>query len=480
VAASRAADLVKVTWATSSAASVSEADIQAQALKLVTDAAGGSMVVNDTQVDAAFTNATSTLEHDYTTSTVLHFQLEPVNALALQKDGRWEIHTGNQWQSLILPVLAKALGVPETQVVMRTYLIGGGFGRRLNGDYAVPAALAAQALGRPVKLVWTRADDARFDSPRSPSVQRLRMAFDGQGQVVGMQHHASAGWPTQVMFAAFMPNGLNGAPYDPFAISGADHWYTVGAQRVRAISNELANSTFRPGWLRSVGPGWTNWALESFIDEAAMATRLDPLAFRLRLLAGNGKNGVGGAARQAQVLQRAAVKAGWGSKMPADTGLGIATTFGQERDMPTWCACVARVHVNRSTGVVKVEKITVVVDAGTIVHPDGALAQVEGASLWGLSIALFEGTEFVNGQVRDTNLNTYTPLRMRDVPDMEIEFMPSTLPPTGLGEPATTVVGPAIGNAIFAAVGVRLRHLPMRPADVLAGLNPSPASRSIP
>jgi CO/xanthine dehydrogenase Mo-binding subunit len=121
-----------------------------------------------------------------------------------------------------------------------------------------------------------------------------------------------------------------------------------------------------------------------------------------------------------------------------------------------------------------------VVDAGTIVHPDGALAQVEGASLWGLSIALFEGTEFVNGQVRDTNLNTYTPLRMRDVPDMEIEFMPSTLPPTGLGEPATTVVGPAIGNAIFAAVGVRLRHLPMRPADVLAGLNPSPASRSIP
>jgi CO/xanthine dehydrogenase Mo-binding subunit len=478
VAASRAADLVKVSWTTSPAASVSETDIQAQALKLVTDAAGGAMVVNDAQVDAAFTNATSTLEHDYTTATVLHFQLEPVNALAFQKDGRWEIHTGNQWQSLILPVLAKALGVPEMQVVMRTYLIGGGFGRRLNGDYAVPAALAAQALGRPVKLVWTRADDSRFDSPRSPSVQRLRMAFDGQGQVVGMQHHASAGWPTQVMFAAFMPKGLNGAPYDPFAISGADHWYTVGAQRVRAISNELANSTFRPGWLRSVGPGWTNWALESFMDEAAIATRLDPLAFRLRLLAGNGKNGVGGAARQAQVLQRAAVNAGWGSKMPADTGLGIATTFGQERDMPTWCACVARVHVNRSTGVVRVEKLNVVVDAGTIVHPDGALAQVEGASLWGLSIALFEGTEFVNGQVRDTNLNTYMPLRMRDVPAMEIEFMPSTLPPTGLGEPATTVVGPAIGNAIFAAVGVRLRHLPMRPADVLAGLPSSPTSRS--
>jgi CO/xanthine dehydrogenase Mo-binding subunit len=206
------------------------------------------------------------------------------------------------------------------------------------------------------------------------------------------------------------------------------------------------------------------------MDEAARAAGVDPLAFRLRLLSGSGKNGADGALRQAQVLQRAADKAGWGQEMPPDTGLGIATTFGQERDMPTWCACVARVRVNRESGVVKVEKLTVVVDAGTIVHPDGALAQVEGASLWGLSMALFEGTEFVGGQVRDTNLNTYTPLRMRDVPAMDIEFVPSTFPPTGLGEPATTVVGPAIGNAVFAAAGIRLRHLPMRPTDVLAGL----------
>ena len=152
------------------------------------------------------------------------------------------------------------------------------------------------------------------------------------------------------------------------------------------------------------------------------------------------------------------------------SGLGIATTFGQERDMPTWTACVARVRVNRSNGVVTVEKLTLVLDAGTIVDPDGALAQVEGASLWGISMALHEGTEFIKGQVKDVNLDTYTPMRIGDVPELDIEFMDSSEAPVGLGEPATTVVAPAIGNAIFAAVGVRLRHLPIRPNAVLKAL----------
>ena len=134
--------------------------------------------------------------------------------------------------------------------------------------------------------------------------------------------------------------------------------------------------------------------------------------------------------------------------------------------MPTWNACVALVRVDRRTGVVTVEKLTLVVDAGTIVDPEGARAQVQGAALWGLSLALHEGTEFVKGEVRDTNLDTYTPLRIGDVPEMEIELVDSAQPPVGLGEPATTVVGPAIGNAIFAAVNVRLRHLPIRSADV--------------
>jgi CO/xanthine dehydrogenase Mo-binding subunit len=475
-AAKAAADLVKVTWTSDDTAGVSEQDIQDHAAKLIADPKVGSLVVADDGVEAAFAAAKSKLEQTYTTSSVLHFQLEPINALAFEKDGVYEIHTGNQWQSLILPVLAKALGVGEDKVILRTYLIGGGFGRRLNGDYAVPAALAAKAMGKPVKMVCTRADDARFDSFRSPSVQLLRMAFDEGGKVTAMEHHAAAGWPTEVMIPSFMPKGVNGVAYDPFAISGANHWYTVGAQRVRAVSNDLANRAFRPGWLRSVGPGWTNWAVESFMDEAAHAAGVDPVAFRIRLLDGAGRNAgsapsaVGGALRQAKVVARAAEKAGWGQALPKDTGLGIATTFGQERDMPTWVACVARVRVDRASGVVTLEKLTLAVDAGTIVDPDGALAQIEGGLLWGASMALHEGSEFAMGQLKDTNLDTYTPLRMGDVPELDIEFIPSTEMPTGLGEPATTVVGPAIGNAIFAAVGARVRHLPIRPEAVLQAL----------
>lgn len=479
-AAQKASKLVKVTWDVGDTTKVSEADIIDHGRKLLGDQSKGSILATgNVKTEPVFEKASSHIAEEYITGTVLHAQMEPLNALVFKNpDGIWEVHSGCQWQSLTLPVLATALGEDESKIVLRSYMMGGGFGRRLNGDYTIPAALTSQALGgKPVKMVLTRAQDMLFDSARSSSVQQLKMAFDENKSVTAMEHHAAAGWPTQVLVPGFMPKGVNNEPFDPFSISGADHWYSVGAQKVRAVSNDLAIATFRPGWLRSVGPGWTGWAVESFMDEAAHHVGKDPLQFRLDMLIAEGRNAgetpvaKGGAARQAAVLKKAAEMIGWGKPQPKDTGLGIASTFGQERDMPTWVSCAVQVHVDKSNGLVNVEKLYIAIDAGIIVDPNGAEAQCQGAALWGLSMALHEGTELLNGQYKDSNFDTYTPLRLGQTPEIKIEFIPSKLPPSGLGEPAVTPVAPAIANAIFQAVGVRLRKIPMSPNDLKNALD---------
>ena len=479
IAAQKASKLVKVTWDAGETANVSEANIIDHGKKLLSDSGKGSILdTGNTKTEPVFEGASSTISHEYITSTVLHAQMEPLNALVFKNpDGVWEVHSGCQWQSLTLPVLATALGEDAANIVIRTYMLGGGFGRRLNGDYTIPAALTSKALGgKPVKMVLMRPQDMAFDSARSASVQQLKMAFDDKNTVTAMEHHATAGWPTQVLAPGFMPKGVNDEPYDPFAIAGADHWYSVGAQKVRAVSNDLAMATFRPGWLRSVGPGWTGWAVESFMDEAAHHAGKDPLQFRLDMLIAEGRNAgnnaisEGGAARQAAVLKKAADMIGWGTEQPENTGLGIASTFGQERDMPTWVSCAVQVQVNKSNGLVDVKKLVVVIDAGIIVDPNGAEAQCQGAALWGLSMALYEGTELRDGQYKDTNFDTYTPLRLGQTPEVQVEFIASKMPPSGLGEPAVTAVAPAIANAIYQAVGVRLRKIPMKPSELKSAL----------
>jgi CO/xanthine dehydrogenase Mo-binding subunit len=468
-AAMKAADVVEIDWAPGPTAAVTEADILAEGQKIAEDPSSGTRFVDEGDVDAARESAADTLSAIYRTGTALHFTLEPQNALVEYVDGIFHIHSGNQWQSLILPYLANALGVEESNIVIHQYYLGGGFGRRLFGDQMIPAVLAARELGRPVKLIFQREADSRFDCARSPSVAKFDASFDENGELTGIEHAAAAGWPTLAMAPGFMGDGVDGkGKFDPFAANGSDHWYTLPNHRVRVINNDLAQRTFLPGWLRSVGPGWIGWGVESFMDEVAAKAGVDPVEFRLAHLDGSGRqagvapNSVGGATRLANVLRDVAERSGWGRELPKGEGLGVAVSHGQERANPTWTACVAHVAVDAESRAVTVKKIWQSIDCGTVVHPDGAMAQAEGATLWGVSLALHEGTAFVDGQVKDRNLNTYTPLRMSDVPELDIKFVDSTEFPMGLGEPPLIAVPPAIGNAVFAASGVRVRDLPIR------------------
>ncbi|MDJ0813355.1 MAG: molybdopterin-dependent oxidoreductase [Woeseiaceae bacterium] len=468
-AAMRAAAAVVVDWEAGPTADVSEADLIAEGNRLVNDKASGVLAVDDGDVAAARADASSMHSAKYTTSTALHFTLEPANALVEFRDGKCHIHSGNQWQSLILPTLATALQMEETDIVIHQYYLGGGFGRRLWGDPMIPAALAAKQLGKPVKIVFQRADDSRFDCCRSASVARLDASFDADGNVTGIEHAMASGWPTLAMAPGFMPDAVDGnGKFDPFATNGSDHWYTLANHRVRSINNDLAQRTFLPGWLRAVGPGWITWGLESFIDELALISGKDPIEFRLSMLdaagknAGSAPNAVGGATRLAAAIEDVRDRSGWGQVLPENEGMGFAASYGQERNMPTWIGCVAHVAVDPESNKVTVKKIWQSIDCGTVVHPEGAMAQAEGATLWGVSLALHEGANFANGEVAERNLDAYTPLRMADVPELDLRFMESTEHPTGLGEPPLIAVQPAIGNAIFAATGKRVRDLPIK------------------
>jgi isoquinoline 1-oxidoreductase len=436
--------------------------------------------VKDGDSAGALASAAKVIEAEYLTSINIHAPMEPMNALALEKDGVWHIYTGNQFNTRTTAIAAATAGVDPKNVVIHQHYLGGGFGRRLESDMVVPAVAAAKAVGKPVKVIYSREDDMTMDFSRPLTYQKVKVGLDANGNPIAMEHDVIGAWPTARWgIPAFLtPSVDKKGSHDGFTVNGADYWYTISNHTVRNFLNETAQNATPSGQLRSVAPGWTFWAVESTMDDIAHAAGKDPVELRLALLdaaganAGDGKpNTSGGAKRLANALRTAVGRSGYGAvKLGPNEGMGVACVSSQERASPTWTACVAHVAVDPKTGEVKLKKLTVAMDVGTAINPDGVRAQIEGSTLWGASIALFEKASMKNGGIEQTNFNSYTPMRMRQAPELDVSIISNGEAPVGCGEPAVTVVAPAIANAIFNAVGARVRSLPITAEAVKAAM----------
>ena len=469
--AKKAAQALKVTYDDGPNAKLSSEALVAEAKRLQGLGDSGEFFVKDGDPAAAFGTAAKVLEAEYTTNINIHAPMEPMNATAEFKGDILHIYSGNQFATRSGAIAAGAAGIDPKFVVMHQMWLGGGFGRRLDADMMVPAVQAAKAVGKPVKVIYTRENDMTMDFSRPLTYQKVKAGVDGEGKVVALSHDVVSAWPTARWgIPDFLsPSVDKKGPLDAFTVNGSDFFYTVPNHHVRAIKNEMAHNATPSGQLRSVAPGWTFWAVESMIDEIANATGQDPAQLRISLLDGKGKND-GGAQRLRNTLLAAMGMAGYGTtKLPKGEGMGVACVSSQERATASWTACVAHVAV-ASSGEVKVKKLTVATDVGMQVHPDNIRAQVEGAALWGLSLALYEKATLKDGGIEQTNFDTYTPLRMSQVPEVAVNVIANGDKPTGVGEPAVTVVAPAIGNAIFNACGARVRALPITAEAVKAAM----------
>jgi isoquinoline 1-oxidoreductase len=469
--ARRAADALKITYDGGPNAKLSSESLLNEAKRLQGLDDSGQFFVKDGDTAAAFGAAAKVLEAEYTTSINIHAPLEPMNATAELKGDIWHIYSGNQFATRSGAIAAGAAGVDPKFVVMHQMWLGGGFGRRLDADMMVPAVQAAKAVGKPVKVIYSRENDMTMDYSRPLTFQKVKAGLDADGKLIALNHDVVSAWPTERWgIPDFLsPSVDKKGPLDAFTVNGADFFYSVPNHNVRAIKNEMAHNATPSGQLRSVAPGWTFWAVESMIDELAHAAGKDPAQYRIALLDGKGKND-GGAQRLRNTLLAAMGMAGYGTKqLPKGEGMGVACVSSQERATASWTACVAHVAVSPS-GEVKVKKLTVATDVGTQVHPDNIRAQVEGAALWGLSLAMYEKATLKDGGIEQTNFDTYTPLRMSQTPEVAVNVIANGEKAAGVGEPAVTVVAPAIGNAIFNACGARVRALPITAEAVKANM----------
>ena len=380
---------------------------------------------------------------EYVMPLLSHSPMEPMNFTASYHDGKVDLIGPTQWQDGAQGTVAKALGVKPEDVSVRTTFLGGGFGRRIDVDFIVQAAQISKAVGKPVKLLWTREDDMTHDFYRPQSLHQLAAALGDDGKPTALTFRMVSQSVTGRVF------GLPLEVQDPLMTEAAMAAYEIPATRHEMVKHDAG---LRVGYWRSVSHALNAFANESFIDECAAAAGQDPYAYRMSLLTGK--------PRFANVLKMAAEKSGWGTPV-AGRSRGIALMEGYD----TYMAQVA--EVSMQNGVPVVHKVTVVADLGRMVNPDTVEAQIQSSIVFGLSAALYGEITLDKGRVQQTNFNTYPVVRMNEAPAIDITLVPSTEKPGGIGEPATALIGPAVANAIFAANGKRVRQMPFS-ADNIA------------
>ena len=382
--------------------------------------------------------------------------MEPMNCVVKLDADRCEIWNGEQFHTVDQMNVAQAVGLKPEQVFINQLFAGGSFGRRANpfSDYLVEAAAITKALaaagntGIPIKLVWTREDDMRAGFYRPAYYHTLKAGLDASGNVVAWQHRI-VGQAIQA-----------GTPFEPMLIrDGIDDTSVEGAKNLPYAIANLKVDLHSPKvgvpvlWWRSVGSTHNAYATETFIDELAAAAKRDPVEYRRALLAKE--------PRHLGVLDLAAAKSGWGKPLPAGKsgekrGRGIAV----HKSFDTYVAQVAEVTVKKD-GAFSVDRVVCAVDCGIAVNPDVIRAQMEGGIGFGLAAALHSAITLKDGVVEQSNFHDYPPLRINEMPQIEVYIVPSTEKPTGVGEPGTPVIAPAVANALAAATGKRLRSLPL-------------------
>ncbi|MGY4828081.1 molybdopterin cofactor-binding domain-containing protein [Sphaerotilaceae bacterium SBD11-9] len=387
--------------------------------------------------DAVIKGAAKVVRAEYTMPLLSHSPMEPMNFTAHCHSGKVDLIGPTQWQDAGQGTVAKVLGVKPEDVTLRTTFLGGGFGRRIDIDYIIQAAQISKAVNKPVKLLWTREDDMTHDFYRPQSVHQLAAALGDDGKPTAMTFKMTSQSITGRVF------GLPMEVQDPLMTEAAIAAYEIPATRHDMVKHDAG---LRVGYWRSVSHALNAFANESFIDECAAAAGKDPYAYRMSML--------GGKPRFANVLKTAADKAGWGTPAPAGRFRGIALMEGYD----TYMAQVA--EISMKDGVPVVHKVTVVADLGRMVNPDTVEAQIQSSIIFGLSAVLYGEINVDKGRVQQTNYHQYQIVRMNEAPAIDITLVPSTEKPGGIGEPATALIGPAVGNAMFAATGKRLRKMP--------------------